>query len=256
MVQAYSLKNTIIRQAILAPCLVACTFAAPSVVALEKQQAVKTGADQRGRDVAPEFHYLDTDGNEALDWREIATVYREELAQINWSKEQAMSAYDSDQNNQLNPQEYREFMNGLINEIGGAGSASSEAQQPSSKASRASTMTARGQFGTQSSRPMALENTGEAVTVRPEVLEGQTVVNLQAEPIGEVRQVLVSEHGQVSGLVVMLRDLPTVAEKTVFVSVAEIEPTGEMVIWRTNMNEQELQGLPDFDSEAVSTSTY
>ncbi len=96
----------------------------------------------------------------------------------------------------------------------------------------------------------------KAVRVNLAELQGSRVINLQKQEVGEVEDVVLDEHGQFVGLVVRLTDRLSVVAKSVFVSAAEIELTGQVVIWRTQMSGEELEALPDYDDDLVSQSVY
>lgn len=102
----------------------------------------------------------------------------------------------------------------------------------------------------------AVSPNSNAVRVNIAELQGSRVINLQKKEVGEVEDVVRSEDGQFVGLVVRLTDRLSVVAKSVFVSAAEIEPTGQVVIWRTQMSGEELEALPDYDDDLVSQSVY
>lgn len=130
----------------------------------------------------------------------------------------------------------------------------------------ASVPTNAADFGTQSINRseqsytiLAQADTAAAVgdqTVSLEELQGTRVVNLQAVELGEVAEVLVNNKGMVEGVVITITDIATVEPKQVFVNAAEIEPTGEVVIWRTNMVQEDIEGLPDYEGGEVSDAVY
>lgn len=95
-----------------------------------------------------------------------------------------------------------------------------------------------------------------AVRVNLVELQGSLVINLQKKEVGEIEDVVLNEDGQFVGVVVRLTDRLSVVDKTVFVSAAEIEPAGHVVIWRTHMSGEELEALPDYDDDLVSSSVY
>lgn len=235
-------KKTVLAKALLLVNVFVWSWFVPDVTALDDGSNVSAGQP-------PEFDLLDLNKDGQLDFGELQRVFAVELKQADWQKDEAIDSFDKSDDNQLNREEYLEFLAGLMENANVIIKAHSNVNEDF-EMSRAEVV--KNTRPVEPSEEARVEVTEDASVIRTQDLEGMTVVNLQAQKIGQVQTVLVSESGAVAGLVVDLTMLDTLERKSVFVSIAEIEATRDIVVWRTNMDEEDLLGLPSYEEEALT----
>lgn len=92
-----------------------------------------------------------------------------------------------------------------------------------------------------------------AVTTVQEVpiadIEDRQVVNLQGQQVGEVEDVVVSEDGSETGLVVSVGGFWDIGDKDIYVDLDDVAMRADQVIWETMVGEEELQDLPEYNEK-------
>lgn len=117
----------------------------------------------------------------------------------------------------------------------------------------------QGQQNQQASNPQGQQSpqgdvvTLVAVTTVQEVpiadIEDRQVVNLQGEQIGEVEDVVVSQDGTKTGLVVSVGGFWNIGDKEIYVDLDDVAIRADQVIWETMASEEELENLPEYNEK-------
>lgn len=107
-------KKSVVARILLAQ-VAACGLLAPSAFAqTSASDQLRTVANQT-QALPVEFKRLDSNGDNAVDWRELEATYAEALNRANWNKEQVIDRFDANNDQQLNTTEYNRFARELTN---------------------------------------------------------------------------------------------------------------------------------------------
>lgn len=64
-----------------------------------------------------DFTSVDLDENGFLNWAEIEAIYDDSLSSLEWDRDKVFAIYDSDVNEKLDKEEFREFVSQLQREV-------------------------------------------------------------------------------------------------------------------------------------------
>lgn len=181
MNKVQSQKKSLLTRIVLAQ-VAACGLLAPSAFAQTNASDELRGAANQMQTAPVEFKRLDSNGDNAVDWRELEANYAAALNRVSWDKERVIERFDDNNDQQLNTTEYNRFARELAqttndaaassvsNVVGIDGSGSPERIQSSDANSRS-------QEGTSASAETDIEN----VQLSDNYLDNSDVENAQAQ---------------------------------------------------------------------------
>ena len=86
-----------------------------------------------------------------------------------------------------------------------------------------------------------------------EELEDMEVINMRGESIGEVEDVITESDGSISALIVGVGGFWDIGDKDVRVEAEDLSISGEYIVWETTLNEEQLDDLPQYDGDELSS---
>lgn len=233
---------------------------------------------------APGFDQVDTNRDNELVWTEIYAIYDDELGDAGWDEESVYDAFDENDDNAFDEQEYTVFLTGLAGvpnvqenivsqnnptrqqERSGAAEQARQQQAAGDQSNRqdmaeASPQTNRDQQANRNQQTRNDDGTGVSVvtvttvTALPEAsIEDREVINLNGESVGEVEEVLTDVDGTVSGVVVGVGGFWDIGDKDVKVDATELQVSGDYIVWDTRLDEDQLDDLPEYEGDEVSAA--
>ncbi|VUD58811.1 hypothetical protein TDB9533_02517 [Thalassocella blandensis] len=106
------------------------------------------------------------------------------------------------------------------------------------------------------SQPVTLTDTTGRLTVEKKELIDKDVYNLNGEHVGEVEDLVFNGSRGLQGAVVEVGGILGVGERDVFVHVSQLryDRQGQKVVWQSMMTEDELDDLPEYDKDQISSA--
>lgn len=205
----------------------------------------------------PPFSQVDQNRSTTLAWREIRAIYDEELDDVGWNEEYVLDTYDRDQDGALNEDEYVTFVSGLMTDMikhanppaEGDPMAEMQADHPTPETvtdRNLSTPASGDESQERREAAASTEDIKDVTDLSDEQLEEREVINSTGDSLGVVERVVSAPDGSLTGLVVGVGGFWDIGDKNIFVPLDELHAAGEYVVWRTNLDEQELQNIPQY----------
>jgi sporulation protein YlmC with PRC-barrel domain len=204
---------------------------------------------------APEFDKVDADDNGELSAQELRRHYQQQLDNNDWSGEQVISRYDTNNSGGLNPPEYQQLLSTMIDQR--VAKIKNNAQQRAMQTDTQRQAQTASQARHNPYNPeQSTERSGEFQAAQGEPvselkhqaldqLDGVEVVNRNGEDIGSVDKVI-SENGRITDLVVSIGGFMGLGDKEVLVEAEGLLFTGDKVVWNTPVNKDLLDNMPEY----------
>lgn len=245
------------------------------------QSTEQLNTTRSASDIDPEFSAADQNQDGVLVWTEIWDAHEDDLANAGMDEESTLSAYDINNDQALDSEEYAVFITDMseyaaasdeTNQTTTAESdhyrieqerddrtvTSTEVQEPQVRGTDLTGTPAQPLEG--SERPVQFHQAFTAIIdsgTSPEELQDLPVINSLGEEIGEVQDVVMSNDGREAGVVIEVGGILGIGAKEIFLNAEELGagPDGQEIVWESSLDEDAAKDLPEYDEERFTSLT-